>query len=407
MKSKLIFNGAIFILIIGIYQGCKKETHSEKNIENSNLNYTSRKTVFESQDAEDATMNDLLEILGLGVASFGTDESLMNIIYNEAATSPNHEVKYSKLISIDGRFRSLLNTYLKANGINPKPGEDSYQLIVDSMEYKGVDYYPNIVVSNIDVADKSNMPIIAIGVEVDDNDGILGYKIHKDGKVTSLTVSEHEGFTSKEPIIIINNGTDHVEHTDDPLSYVTPAPPPSPQGTHPSDYFWYGWKINPGYRYEGGCCRKSELRFAVTMHDNNNYYNTGVFGDFPQGEYRDEIAKVSASDINNGNWNYSTSNGTALFVNIFSAANTTAYPYAYITTFEYDWYASGKVVDWCFLNVPSFGILKYHSCKMKYSNEWYHNTLCQFNLTMFMPGLNYIAGYGGYKSTYQLKRSVY
>jgi|GEM_PF-5129064 hypothetical protein len=408
MNSYKLFSSALAITMLVIISctrhqdSLSNKTHGLPSSERLNL----LSQLSNPDDHEDENINQVLFMFANGLSSFVNENGIMSTIKNEVINLEYPDVPYDKLMTIDNRFQTLMNAFLVQHcPIDPKePNHNCIEHLAESMRHHGVDYFINITVPNSNSADWSKKPIICIGASIDNNDNIPGLKIHNNGNITSTVMSEQHALNANEPVIIINNDTEIIDYSIDSGSFVTNQPPLMPS-SGPSQYVWYQYQIKPGYRYETGFNNKSELQFIITMHNNNGSWLQGSGIGFPFGRYEAQIAEVWPNDINNGSIISIQANYPSLFEQVLTATNTQLYRYAYITTYERDWYASGKDVAWCLNNSSNFFVGTWHICKMKYNNEWYHNTLCTFDLTGFMPGVNYTAGYGGQKSFYTLKRT--
>lgn len=399
MKTVLIV-GAVFALTI-TWLSCKKEGNFQMQDPNIGTNTAKLHDDLENpDDTSDESMNDNLFMLANAFVRISNNSDLMAIVYDEAANNGGY-VNYEDLIALDSRFKNLLNVKLD-DLFCPNPlgtPDDPYQEIVDDMIYKTVEYFPAIYFPNYLTAETDYLPVIGIGAEIDDYDNIITYVIDGDD-ITESTINETEALAATAPVIIINNATDHLEYAD------TGSPTFSAVSTQPSSpasneiWKWDEVLIMAGYRYEGK--GKSEVRAQVTFHTNTGTFLSGG-SSFQNGIEESLIKKVTGSDIAN------STNQTGVNSDVFPAAgsvtttNLNYYDQMYITTFEYDWYASPKAVTSCSA-FSSNGFQ--HDPEMKYSNEWYHNSVC--GITMHATWLNYVNGtctFGNAKSVTKIKRT--
>lgn len=353
-----------------------------------------------SSDLEDEKMNDYLFMIANAFVRISDNSELMQIVYEEAADN-NGYVKYADLIQLDSRFKSLLNFKL-GDLFCPTPlgsVDDPYESIVDSMIYKTVQYYPAIYVPNYLTADPDYPPLVGIGAEIDEYDNIITYVLDGDNILES-SINETEAIGSTVPVIILNNGTDYVEYAD------TGSPALSSISTTPSSpaaneiWMWDEVTIMNGHRYEGQ--GKSEVRCLLTFHKSNGSYLSGG-GSFQNGVEQSLIKKITAGDIAGSVTQTGVNSPVFPAAGSVSTTNLNAYDQTYITTFEYDWYASPKTVTSC--SAFSSNGFK-HNPRMKYSNEWYHNAIC--GITVHSTWLNYVNAtfsFGNAKSLTKINRT--
>jgi hypothetical protein len=402
----------LFLLILSIQlitfslQSCSKKkeyTTNMNKIEQQTMNRLHAK-LENPDDLEDEQMNDYLLLMASGISQFTEQSFLMDIVRTKCMALSNLEVSYTSLVTEDSRFETLLNDYLvTVCEIEPKAENHNCLHHIDAaMIHTGVDYYPNLTVLNAATANWSYRPIVCVGEAIDADDRILALIPDNSGNLVDSALSETDVLNSTTPIIIVNNGTDAIDTSSDNLVYSNQPDEEAVQST--SNYIWYAYQIKAGHRYENGANNKSDLYFVITMHDQYNWLS-GVGIGFPFGEHSDKIANVSPNDVNTSTVIYPSANYTSLFSQNLSATNTSNYRFAYITTFEKDWYASGKAVEWCRQNAPNFFHQKYHLCRMKYIDEWYINNTCTYNLTGLMPAINYLAAIGANKMYCEFKRT--
>jgi hypothetical protein len=355
-----------------------------------------------SADPEDEKMNDNLLMLSTAFTAISDNSELMEIVYDEA-TSNSGYVKYSDLIAIDSRFKTLLNAEL-AKDFCPDPlgsPTDAYESISDSMIYDSVQYYPSIYMPNIRSANLESLPFVCIGAEIDDYDNILAFRFSEEDAIEESTLNEEEALEESAPVIIFTNGTDHIETVSDESAYYSGSDPNNPSPAADEIWKWDEILVKNGFRYEG--TGKSEVRCMTTFHKSDGTYLSGG-GSFQNGVEDSFIKKITNTDIANN------TNQTGVNADVFphaltvSTTNLTYYNYAYFTTYEYDWYASPKLVSSCgtLYSVSAFQ----HAPRMKYPNEWYHNSVC--GLTVHDTWLNYVNAtftFGNYKSVAKIKRT--
>ncbi len=391
---------------ISLFTSCAKEsaTQSTKPIMDDQSLQRLHQKLENPDDAEDEHINDILFLFANGISTFSDNQFLMNIVKTECMNSPNNEVKYTSLVASDSRFESLLNAYLvDMCEVEPKTATHNCMIHFDAeMIRQSIDYFPNLTILNLQTANWNTRPIICVGAEIDDDDRILGLFINSENQVCDTAISESVATNATTPIIIVNNGTDYVDYTSDAIEY---SDIPDEQALPASsNYIWHAYQIKSGHRYENGANNKSDLYFVITMHDQYNWLSGGGVG-FPFGEHQDKIANISPNDVNNSTTIYPSANYVTLFSQILSTANTSTYPYAYITTFEKDWYTTAKKTSFCADSAVIFFNQKTHWCRMRYPNEWYLQHVCTYNLTTFMPAVNYIAAAGGSKMYCEFKRT--
>src|SRR5574337_248828 len=91
-------------------------------------------------DPEDEAMNDNLYLLANGFSSFiGSNRDLLGIVYSNGENNSDQDIKYSILVGLDPRFKTLMNAYLMPIcPVDPKePGHDCLQHLDNDMIYKG------------------------------------------------------------------------------------------------------------------------------------------------------------------------------------------------------------------------------------------------------------------------------
>ncbi len=353
-------------------------------------------------DPEDEAMNENLFLLANGFSSFvNTNNDLLGIVYTQCQINSELDVKYSTLVGIDPRFRTLMNIYLMPLcPVDPKdPNHDCLQHLSNSMIYKSVSYYPNIYVPNLATANLTKDPIVCIGAEINGQDEILGYIIHKNGQITETHVGEQRVTNSQNPIIIFNNGTDHIETGFDAGFSSQSIITPTVQGVD-RRYQWSEYKIYPGYRYEN--IGASEVKYYVTFYQQNGSPLTGT-GYGNTGQALLLLDHISANDVNNGT--LFTSNQDVLGANL-ADINALNWKYMYVTVYENDWWVTRKNVQWQDWgnNVVNPSPPFLHKCRMKYSNEWYCNTIVKLNQTSWWPGIGSAVVFGGSKMFLKITR---
>ncbi|MEW6469939.1 MAG: hypothetical protein AB1458_13505 [Bacteroidota bacterium] len=397
MKTKIV---SIFLLLaVLVINSCNRETIS--NTSDSGYSFEDGRLSNQLEDLEDIEndrMNDNLFMLAKAFTKIVEYQDLMAIVYAQAALSPRGEVKYSALISIDNRFKTIINAELTDHFCPVPLGTvpDPYKCIDDSMIYKGLDYYPNVYIPNIGIADQSKLPYVCVGQEINAADHILAFKIHGNGNVTETNIGEEQALESDEPIIIINNGTDQIDIEPDSTSFEEIQDPlPGPQGESRM-YEWIGVQIFNGHRYEQKGA--SDVRFLLSIHDNTgNFFSGSGFNNSATGVRFENVAQVSGNSVSNST--FLNLVGSQWFTSPITVSQ--AYQHFHITTFEYDWYASLKLIQDCRISGTS---PLDHNPRMKYSNEWYHKSICNVNHYNFLPAVNYVFAFGNYKSYFVVKR---
>lgn len=398
--APLFWRVCIFFVVL---TSCEKETRYPQPQPQGAATVRLHPYLTNPEDPEDEQMNDLLYLFAKGLSSFSDQQRLMTLLGNNCQTNEECSITYEQLIAADSSFYRLMNAWLKANsGAVFADQQFNYVRYCKSKMVRGaLSYSPNITVLNATVADWNLRPVVCLGVSCTDEDAIVGFRWSADGE-TLVTITETTALTEITPVIIVNNRADGPDLTvvqDAVNDYASPQ-----TVTAPTNYNWESCQIKAGYRYEnGGPNNRSELNFMVTMHNNTTFLTNSSLG-FTWGQNKGQIAKVHVNDINNSAVLPIPANAPLLFAQNLPVIESNQYTQAYITTYEYDWYAAAQEVDWCFDNVSGF-IYKKHYCRMKYADQWYYQTLCSYHLTGFMPAVNFIAGFGGQKSSYQLKRT--
>jgi hypothetical protein len=130
---------------------CQKSSDLKLYADEDNAISTARlnSKLSNPSNPEDKKMNENLFLLAKAFTKIASHNDLMSIVYQQASLNSNNEVKYSELIAIDVRFKTILNT--ESGVICSAPlgtAPDPYKCIDDSMIYKGVDYFPNIYIPN-------------------------------------------------------------------------------------------------------------------------------------------------------------------------------------------------------------------------------------------------------------------
>jgi hypothetical protein len=402
-KRNLLLMTVLSSLVIVIYS-CHKTITTETNQNSAPVNFINNARLSDKftnpDDPEDTKMNGNLLMIAKAFTKIAQIPDLMTIVYNQAALSSNGEVKYSVLISLDSRFKSILNCELGV--ICPPPlgtMPDPYKCIDDSMIYQGVDYYPNIFIPNLNTAIRNQLPYICVGSEIDEDDHILAFNVHANGTVTETNIGQPQAETTSTPIVIFNNGTDHIEEVEDETIFYSAPGIGNPSTLGGEDWRWDQIQINNGYRYEH--IGKSDVECYLSFHDINGNLKTST-GSFVGGNEVSLIRKIKAVDISNSHLFTGVNSQVFPDATTVSASDFSTYPYAYITTYEYDWWASHKIVSSCG-NLNSQGF--YHDPKMKYSSEWYSNTICQTTVhSTWLYYVNGLFGFGNFKGFAVIKR---
>ncbi|MCD4791604.1 MAG: hypothetical protein K8R54_00095 [Bacteroidales bacterium] len=268
---------------------------------------------------------------------------LNEYIYNEAKNSKSQSVKYEKVIDFDKNYDVITDNNFKSD----------YNDISSLMIYNNSNYLVEIYIPNIETADLTMKPIIAIGTDLytnndDLNDYIPAWYINNDNSFDEILINEKDAYSSEKPVLIfsiycknkLTEANDNIETPnlqDDKSS--------AKGGVNINSILLKDCKIK--YRYERD--NKSEFAFGFKIR-NGNYRSKTLIND--------KFIKIHKTDLNKD-----------ITVNKRLHISTTYIAdRVYGVTYERDWYVSdnnshsiyiGGSQDWTIL------------CKMKYSNEWY------------------------------------
>jgi len=287
-------------------------------------------------DKEDENMFYQVFKLAENFVNSNQDQSIYDFIYKNAK---NKSLKYETLINYKKQFKTIFS----------KGKTEKFENIKEKMIYKGVNYSADIYIPNIETANLSLKPIIAIGTDLYTNndklnDYIPAWYIYEDGSCEEILINEKETLNSDKPVLIMGIYEEHKR--ENTLVKIKPDSNKSSSDINIRNVLLSNCKI--AYRYE---------------RDNNSEYAFGfkVLSDDigPYTIINDKFININKNDINK-----------------VIAVNTSLYPYTlyakrvYGVTYERDWYVSdhnSHIVNSGGSPAWMWSIL----CKMKYANEWY------------------------------------
>lgn len=294
----------------------------------------------------------------------------------ELASNSNNEIELSKITSFYPNFMNMLSKETKES--HNASGDE----LLKGMMYNGIPYYPVVYAPNAKKVDSNSAySIVALGVElVEPEDAIPAIKITQQGEFELLALTEEMANDAAVPVFIITAGTDYVDYdllgTGPEFTQTVTIIDGRGEGasrTGEKEFEWSQAQIKGiTYRYEGS--GKSELHSTCTLFDENgNPYSTDPSAFYYTAD-RKEVREFSKSEIENSqSFNISSD----IFSNNNNEIITTVYDtdhYLLSHTFEYDWYASLKVMP----NGANGGTsscantFQTHKARMKYANEWYN-----------------------------------
>lgn len=376
MEKKNIRMRLFITAIIAGFIACKKENNNQDNLSYIHQSNTRlHDELSNSIDTEDEKINDDLFMLANAFSSFANDQQLMDIVYTKAsAAGCEGDVLYSSLIATDSRFKTYLNDYLYSNYFSEQQtGYDCYNAIEGDMIYKQRQYTPGITVINISTCDKSLLPIICIGSEINKDDAIIAYTINSNGSKSETTINESTALASSRPVIIINNAPTVTETATATLATDVNTIYPAPQADTTYIFITFGSvQIKAGYAYESPNS-DSDLRDLVSLTEvNSTWCTTAPYGSSKIGKR--SIMAVTRTQVDSS----AIINGTHPAVIDPIDTYQQNWDRMYVTLYEHDWYAIKKPISVCYTNLV-------HAPRMKYQNEWYINNICNYQYLFWFP----------------------
>jgi hypothetical protein len=341
----------LFIVIGGLI-GCQKSTINELSKSGSaTALYSVQSTsidddasifseLIREDDQYDNDMNEGLYLTALSTMEMMAVDEFKTEVLNKSNYDASKELKVEDLLgtgSFLSTFESNLSTFSANTGLHDI---DNVNDLSELMLHPTGQYYPVLIFYNMDETFSTNEYIIAIGDQVLEENKIPAWYVNEDGSVEEILVGEEDDLSV--PMIIVANGTDDTwDDEEDPEGYTTL-----------SDADIDGYRIT--FRYE---------------NDNYSEYKL-AFQTVTQGVWSNSQDGLHIKDIHKNNVGVTYTNDIA--ISFLHPNYGTTVGAAKTTTYEYDWYSTGKKVY--ITGAP--GWLK---PKMKYNNEWYQKEFIQID----------------------------
>lgn len=287
-------------------------------------------------------------------------KTLYDNIYSELKGRKLESVKYDRLIDLDNNYDIITYNNHKSN----------YNDVTSSMIYDNSNYLVEIYIPNIETADLTLEPIIAIGTDLyTNNDGLNDYipawYINKDKSFDKILINEKDAHTSKKPVLIFSiYSKNELFEVEDPQ--LNDQKKSAKGGVSINTILLNRCKIS--YRYE----RDNNSEFAFGFKIKSDDFGTSTI-------INDKFVSIHKSNINKG-------------INV----QKRLYPYyiiasrVYGVTYERDWYVSNSNSHYVYIGGSWVWAIK---CKMKYSNEWYQK-VDYLNLPNNSSGNHYFSSKG-------------
>lgn len=350
MKSKITMAAAIVLMFVS----CSKDQNSgeiHKQISNSNivshasccLNQTKFKDLFQNcRDSKEKSIDQNQYYLVKNILGVGYSKAFKEIIAR-SLTRKDHCIKFSEI-----------------------PGFGSTQLSFDTsecnIEYNGYYYKSVLFVANAESADFNLTPILSPGIELYDDDYeeqsgnhdvIFGWFLDENSDTIEINIGEGDVSGTSRPIVVASlelcdGQVEKIEIVEDQFSKyikgVSSRTVITPVIT--------GLQVD--YRYDN--TKYSEVNLSAVHVGTNSVYNS----------FNDRLRDVHKNDV--GSYH---SFGFDWVLNYFGVNNTTNERICY-NMYEYDWYASGKPLGWCYYKGSTSGTkINLPYGKRKFYDEWY------------------------------------
>ncbi|MDH5603933.1 MAG: hypothetical protein OEY51_08335, partial [Cyclobacteriaceae bacterium] len=282
------------------------------------------------------------------------DNSLKSELFKRCSNSSNSEVYFHELYKTGSGQKSIGRI-------------DSYGRVV--LNYGDDEYYPVLYVPNIESADLTLEPIIALGADIDveneeDYDGgdiIFGYFYNENDEYVEVFLDETMAFKETRPIIVVTYNNQEV---------VTKPKDEKVVSNGRSEITWYYGPMfklveySISQRYDG----TNNSEYSVIVIPRSPTLTPGVYANYPN--ERQKVREIHKSDVG--------SPGTT-FIHNYSMTPVSLYANMdryFLVTFEYDWFASEKTISWSSASTPDSVVnsYAYKGAKMSNEDEWYQIT---------------------------------
>jgi len=343
MKKIKFFLGIATILII--FNFCKKEVSPEV-VRNDDpyssfmkLPYSIQQSISNSRSQGDSTFESKLYDYSIGLDSILKKNGFFSYFIDSVDKIESTYLKYTDVLSMYSDFKgSQQYSSVLLEGIS------------NEMTLGNISYEPIINISNFSTLNKSYLPIIALGydLELEDDsisDIIPGWYYSGTTKI-EIGIDEIKGTTSTIPILVVT-----IHTKDSPLNMLmenitndTEESNFALKNSNTSYPFISQYRIN--YRYDNN--NRSEYSYKNTYI----YTSGGIQG----GGNHKLIKRIKKQDVNN-----KTFNDNYFMIH---PSNTAGF---WNVTFEYDWYASKKPIG-VYSSIYGWQFIE---CKMTYSDDWY------------------------------------
>lgn len=290
----------------------------------------------------------------------------------------------------------------------PVPNSDIF-VYVSGMLTNDQSYVPVFVIPNLDVLNPSLDPVVSPGLELDadldpmSEDEILAYEEKEDQTYDEIQISESEAKAAVTPIFIFSNGVISSGISLSTTISVGSGVVPFSHNQVPGGIYSNTVRIKDlQYRYESSGKSEYAIVAAQAVFGNGQFDPWKYIGSIHYPTYKVDYlidARFSKNDILSGNM-FST-NGYD-FNAVFGGTSTPlAYKLFTMAAFEYDWYASVKVISNSFVrNHPTPIELV---GRMTYSNNTYISPGVSFTDQEVMQAPGKVIAIDNAKTTYTIK----
>lgn len=351
MKKITIFLGIASMLLI--FNFCKKEISPEiaRNDDPYSsfmkLPYSIQQSISNSRSQDDLTFESKLYDYSIGLDSLLRKNEFFSFLIDSVKEIDSSYIKYTDILSMYSGFKgSQQYSSVLLEGIN------------NEISRNNVSYEPIINISNFSTLNKSYLPIIALGfdLELEDDsisDIIPGWYYTGTTKI-EVGVDETKGTSSIVPILVVtihpkdqalNNLMENITDESGVNNHIL-------KNSNTSYPYISQYRIN--YRYDNS--NRSEYSYENTFLLTSG----GVKG----GGWRNLIKKIKKQDVNKTTFSDS--------YYLMRLSNVAGF---WIVTFEYDWYASKKPIG-VYSSVYGWQFI---GCRMTYSDDWYQKIFFLLN----------------------------
>lgn len=383
-----LFNYLIIILIGGVILlvSCKKNIPSE--ITDAKVLVTSFKDtssgvsiedfVVDPGDVDHEEFNEAMAAIGAALMHPIISDTLKfrSTIYQKVLSADNHEAYLHAILANSDSLEEVYNNAL-ADELGENPATFNYLSWTENNYVYDTSYLPVLYVPNADLMDTSKMPIVALGLQLpDDNyswaDDHIPAWIYESGTYRLFAMNESFAMNTNHPVVILSNTMHHGDENEAPNdihNYIDAdynggggsSGPGGGSGNCPQNgvphYYNVKFKVNYAYERDG----KSEANLVLVD------YRAGVPKAF-------EWIKKIDNNTDLGTW-------ISYYQFLFAYSSNLTSGNVDISNQEYDWYAGLKPLGNVFVGQSTSFVWDYYG-RRKFFHEFY-------NLTDHIPGYDW------------------